>query len=228
MVAMDVEGYRPGMSISAPAFGPLLREWRQRRRMSQLDLALEGNISTRHLSFLETGRARPSRDMVLLLAEHLTVPLRDRNVMPTAAGYAQAFGERKLEDPALTVPRQAVELVIQGHMPYPAIAVDRHWTLVAANDAIGQLLTGINAELLRPPVNVLRLALHPAGLASRTVNLPEWRGHLLERLRRQVEVSADPVLTALYEELQGYAVPSAPRPPRQRETTPPWWCRSNW
>jgi transcriptional regulator with XRE-family HTH domain len=119
MVAMDVEGYRPGMSISAPAFGPLLREWRQRRRMSQLDLALEGNISTRHLSFLETGRARPSRDMVLLLAEHLTVPLRDRNVMPTAAGYAQAFGERKLEDPALTVPRQAVELVIQGQCPIP-------------------------------------------------------------------------------------------------------------
>jgi len=202
------------MSITANGFGPLLREWRQRRRISQLDLALDGNISTRHLSFLETGRARPSRDMVLHLAEHLEVPLRDRNVLLTAAGFAPVFGERKLDDPALGAARQAVELVIQGHAPYPALAVDRHWTLVAANDAVPQLLSGVDAALLRPPVNVMRLALHPAGLAPRIVNLPEWRSHLLERLRRQVEASADPVLVALLDELRGYPVPYAPRPPR--------------
>ncbi|HEY3848709.1 MAG TPA: helix-turn-helix domain-containing protein, partial [Acetobacteraceae bacterium] len=136
------------MSITANAFGPMLREWRQRRRISQLDLALDGNISTRHLSFLETGRARPSRDMVLHLAEHLEVPLRDRNILLTAAGFAPVFGERPLDDPALEAARQAVALVIQGHAPYPALAVDRHWTQVAANDAVPMLLTGVDADLL--------------------------------------------------------------------------------
>jgi transcriptional regulator with XRE-family HTH domain len=202
------------MSVTSNVFGPLLREWRQRRRISQLDLALDGNISTRHLSFLETGRARPSRDMVLHLAEHLEVPLRDRNILLTAAGFAPVFGERPLDDPALGAARQAVELVIQGHTPYPAVAVDRHWTMIAANDAVTALLGGVDAALLRPPVNVMRVALHPAGLAPRIVNLPEWRNHLLERLRRQVETSADPVLAALLEELRGYPAPYAPRPPR--------------
>jgi transcriptional regulator with XRE-family HTH domain len=202
------------MSVTANGFGPLLREWRQRRRISQLDLALEGNVSTRHLSFLETGRARPSRDMVLHLAEHLEVPLRERNVLLTAAGFAPVFGERKLDDPALGAARQAVELVIQGHAPYPALAVDRHWTLVAANDAVPLMLAGVDAALLRPPVNVMRLALHPEGLAPRIVNLPEWRNHLLERVRRQVEASADPVLVALLDELRGYPVPYSPRPPQ--------------
>jgi transcriptional regulator with XRE-family HTH domain len=202
------------MSAATNTFGPLLREWRQRRRISQLDLAMDGNISTRHLSFLETGRARPSRDMVLHLAEHLEVPLRDRNILLTAAGFAPVFRERLLDDPALAAARQAVELVIQGHEPYPALAVDRHWIMVAANDAVPMLLTGVDAALLRPPVNVMRLALHPAGLAPRIVNLPEWRNHLLERLRRQAEASADPVLVALLDELRGYPVPYAPRPPR--------------
>ncbi len=206
--------YRCAMSVTSNTFGPLLREWRQRRRISQLDLALDGNISTRHLSFLETGRARPSRDMVLHLAEHLEVPLRDRNILLTAAGFAPVFGERPLDDPALDVARQAVELVIQGHAPYPALAVNRHWMLVAANDAVGALLAGVDAELLRPPVNVMRLALHPAGLAPRIVNLPEWRNHLLDRLRRQVEASADTVLVTLLEELRAYPVPYTPRPPR--------------
>jgi transcriptional regulator with XRE-family HTH domain len=206
--------YCCSMSTTTNSFGPLLREWRQRRRISQLDLALDGNISTRHLSFLETGRARPSRDMVLHLAEHLEVPLRDRNVLLTAAGFAPVFGERPLDDPALAAARQAVELVIQGHAPYPAIAVDRHWNQVAANDAVPMLLAGVEVDLLRPPVNVMRLALHPAGLAPRIVNLPEWRNHLLERLRHQVEASADPVLVALLDELRGYPMPYAPRPPR--------------
>ena len=206
--------YRAAMSVTANTFGPLLRAWRQRRRISQLDLALDGNISTRHLSFLETGRARPSRDMVLHLAEHLEVPLRDRNILLTAAGFAPVFGERRLDDPALGAARQAVEVVLRGHAPYPAIAVDRHWNQVAANDAVPALLGGVDADLLRPPVNVMRLALHPAGLAPRIVNLPEWRNHLLERLRRQAETSADPVLVALLDELRGYPVPYAPHPPR--------------
>jgi transcriptional regulator with XRE-family HTH domain len=212
MDAKNCAGYDLGMSATAHTFGPLLREWRQRRRVSQLDLALEGNISARHLSFLETGRARPSRDMVLHLAEHLSIPLRERNILLTAAGYAPVFGERKLDDSALAAARQAVELVVHRHAPYPALAVDRHWTLVAANDAVPPLLAGVDAELLRPPVNVMRLALHPAGLAPRTVNLTEWRGHLLERLRRQAEASADPVLIGLREELQAYPAPSTPRP----------------
>jgi transcriptional regulator with XRE-family HTH domain len=214
MDAKKRAGYDDRMSANAHTFGPLLREWRQRRRVSQLDLALDGNISARHLSFLETGRARPSRDMVLHLAEHLAVPLRERNILLTAAGYAPVFGERKLDDPALAAARQAVELVIQGHAPYPALAVDRHWTLVVANDAIPPLLAGVDADLLCPPVNVMRLALHPAGLAPRTVNLAEWRGHLLERVRRQAEASADPVLIALHEELRAYPAPRAPGPSR--------------
>ncbi|HJS84039.1 MAG TPA: helix-turn-helix transcriptional regulator [Acetobacteraceae bacterium] len=206
------------MSATAQTFGPLLREWRQRRRVSQLDLALEGNVSARHLSFLETGRARPSRDMVLHLAEHLAVPLRERNVLLTAAGYAPVFGERKLDDPALAAARRAVELVIQRHAPYPALAVDRHWTLIEANDAVPPLLAGVDAELLRPPVNVMRLALHPAGIAPRIINFAEWRGHLLERLRRQAEASADPVLIALREELQAYPTPGGSRPmPAKRD-----------
>lgn len=202
------------MSATQSSFGPLLREWRQRRRISQFDLALEGNISARHLSFLETGRARPSREMVLHLAEQLAVPLRDRNVLLTAAGFAPVFQQRPLDHPALDAARQAVELVIQGHAPYPAVAVDRHWTLVSANDAVSMLLDGVDPALLRPPVNVLRLALHPAGLAPRTVNLAEWRAHLLERLRRQVEATADPLLVALLEELRGYPAPRSARPPR--------------
>jgi transcriptional regulator with XRE-family HTH domain len=199
------------MSHTAPQFGPLLREWRQRRRVSQLELALDGNISARHVSFLETSRSRPSREMVLRLSEQLQVPMRERNILLTAAGYAPVFNERKLDDPALRAARQAVELIIRGHEPYPALAVDRHWTLVVANDAIPPLLNGVAAELLQPPSNVLRLALHPEGLAPRIANLPEWRDHLLERLRRQVETTSDPTLIALLKELHGYPVPAAPK-----------------
>jgi transcriptional regulator with XRE-family HTH domain len=205
--------YRPVMSATDRNFGSMLREWRQRRRISQLDLALDGNISTRHLSFLETGRSQPSRDMVLHLAEHLAVPLRDRNVLLAAAGYAPVFSERRYDDPALGVARQAVELVLRGHEPYPAIAVDRHWNLVAANEAVPLLLNGVDAALLHEPANAMRIALHPGGLAPRIVNLPEWRTHLLERLRQQVEASADPVLVALLDELRAYPAPRTPRPP---------------
>src|SRR4051812_1168347 len=164
--------------------GDMLREWRQRRRLSQLDLALEAEISTRHLSFLETGRAQPSREMVLHLAEQLEVPLRDRNTLLTAAGFAPVFRERPLGDPELRPALRAVEAIIHGHMPYPALAVDRHWTLVAANEAMPRMLVGVDPALMAPPVNVLRVALHPSGLAPRTINLAEWRTHLLDRLRR--------------------------------------------
>jgi len=197
------------MTTLAQPVGDLLRAWRQRRRMSQLDLACAAEISTRHLSFLETGRAQPSREMVLHLSERLEVPLRERNVLLVAAGFAPVFAERSLEDPALQSARKAVDLVLAGHEPYPALAVDRHWTLIAANGAVGRLIGGADAALLQPPVNVLRLSLHPKGLAPRITNLHEWRAHLLARLRQQIEVSGDPTLAQLLRELTAYP-PSRP------------------
>ena len=207
-------GYRFALTATARPVGDLLRDWRQRRRLSQLDLALEAEISTRHLSFLETGRARPSRDMVLRLAERLDLPLRERNVLLTAAGFAPVFPQRPLDDPALAAARAAVDQVLAGHDPYPALAVDRHWMLCAANAAGGRLIAGVTPAQLQPPVNVLRLSLHPDGLAPRIANLVEWRSHLLERLRRQVEATADPALADLLDELRGLPMPRAPGPPR--------------
>ncbi|MGY4828712.1 helix-turn-helix domain-containing protein [Sphaerotilaceae bacterium SBD11-9] len=187
--------------------GALLREWRQRRRLSQLDLATDADISTRHLSYMETGRATPSRAMVLHLAEQLGVPLRERNALLTAAGYAPLYPERKLDDPALQAARQTVEQLLKVHEPHPALAVDRHWNMLAHNQPLLLLIQDIPPELLQPPVNVLRLSLHPQGVAPKIVNLLAWREHLFERLRHQITVSADPVLAALLKELQGYPVP---------------------
>lgn len=185
--------------------GPMIREWRQRRRMSQLDLALEAEISQRHLSFMESGRAKPSREMVLRLAEHMDVPLRQRNRLLMAAGFAPTYGERGLDDPVFRPALAAVELVLKGHEPYPAIAVDRSWNMVLANAAAAPFLDGIEEpSLLSPPVNVLRLALHPRGLAPRIANLGEWRAHLIGRLRRQIDATADPGLAALERELSSY------------------------
>jgi transcriptional regulator with XRE-family HTH domain len=194
-----------------PPAGALLRRWRRYRRLSQLGLALKANVSQRHLSFVETGRARPSRDMVLQLAEHLQLPLRERNRLLLASGYAPIYTERPLDDPALTPVRNAIELVLRGHQPYPAIAIDRHWQLVAANDAATQLLAGSTPALIEPPINVLRFSLHPDGLAPRIANLSEWRDHLLERLQRQIDATADPVLASLLEELRGYPTARASR-----------------
>ena len=198
--------------LSPQPVGTLIRDWRQRRHMSQLDLACEAEVSTRHLSFVETGRAQPSRDMVLHLAELLEVPLRDRNRLLLAAGYAPAFPERPLDDPALSAARQALDLVLAGHEPNPAIVVDRHWTLVAANRAAGRLLSGITPSQLQPPVNVLRLSLHPEGLAPRIQNFAEWRAHVLTRLRRQVDLTADPVLMELATTIAGYPAPPGSSP----------------
>ena len=191
-------------TAAPPAIGDLVREWRQRRRRSQLDLACDGGISTRHLSFIETGRAAPSREMVLRLTEALDVPLRERNLMLLSAGYAPQFAERPLDDPALDAAREAVRVVLRGHEPYPAVAVDRHWTLVDANASLGPLLDGVDPALLAPPINVLRIGLHPLGLAPRIANLAEWRDHLLGRLRRQVADTGDGVLRALLDELTQY------------------------
>ncbi|MFC0401160.1 helix-turn-helix domain-containing protein [Paraburkholderia rhizosphaerae] len=188
--------------------GDLLREWRQRRRMSQLLLASEADISTRHLSFVESGRATPSREMIMHLAERLDVPLRARNALLVAAGYAPLFRERPLSDPQLDAAREAVDRVLKGHEPYPAIAVDRHWTIVATNRALAPLIESAQAALLAPPVNALRLSLHPDGIASSIVNWHTWRAHLLARLQRQIEVSGDATLAALYDELARYAAPA--------------------
>jgi len=205
------------MNATRPV-GDLLREWRQRRRLSQLDFAVEAEISSKHLSFLETGRSRPSRDMLLKLAEMLEVPLRERNTLLVAAGFAPMFTERKLDDPALQSARDAMEMVLKGHEPYPALAVDRHWTLLAANRAVAPFLRDVAPSLLQPPLNVLRLSLHPDGLAPRIVNLNQWRAHLFARLRRQIEVSADTVLITLLEELSGYPAPVID-PHAEAETT---------
>jgi len=198
--------------MSARSLGDILREWRRRRHLSQLDLALDAEISQRHLSFIESGRAAPSRDLLLHLTERLGVPLRERNPILIAAGYAPVFAQRSLDDPVLVAARQAIDLILKGHEPYPALAVDRHWTLVSANAALGPLLAGVDDEtLLRPPVNVLRLSLHPDGLARRIVNFAEWRNHLLERLQQQIAASGDPVLRGLLEELIALPVPPTTR-----------------
>jgi transcriptional regulator with XRE-family HTH domain len=184
-----------------PAVGALLRDWRQRRRMTQMDLALEADVSARHLSFIETGRSTPSAEMVKHLAEQLDVPLRERNELLLAAGYAPAYGQRDLDEPEMGPVREALDRVLKGHEPFPAVVVDRHWGMVAGNSAIPLLTAGVAVHLLEPPVNVLRLTLHPEGMAPRIVNLAEWRAHLLDRLGRQAVTSGDPALAALHDEL---------------------------
>jgi transcriptional regulator with XRE-family HTH domain len=202
--------------VAAPAparVGPLLRDWRRRRRMSQLDLALQAGVSARHVSFVETGRARPSAEMVLRLAEHLDVPLRDRNGLLLAAGYAPAFGRRGLDEPEMGPVREVVEALLRGHEPYPAVVIDRHWGMVAGNAAIALLTDGVAPELLEPPVNVLRLSLHPDGMAPRIANLGQWRAHVLGRLQRQAVATGDPALAALHDELAALPGGEEPEPP---------------
>src|SRR3954466_3005391 len=192
--------------------GDHLRDWRQRRHLSQLDLAGDAEISARHLSFVETGRAAPSRDMVLKLAERLEVPLRERNVLLVAAGFAPAFPQRALDDPALKSARQAIDLVLKAHEPNPALAYDRHWNLVSANRMVAPLLDGVPERLLGQPFNILRLAFPPEGLAPRAVNLAEWSSHLLERLPPQCEAAPGPELIKLYDDLKSYPIPERAAP----------------
>jgi transcriptional regulator with XRE-family HTH domain len=184
--------------------GQLLREWRERRRLSQLDLAIQTDISARHLSFVETGRSRPSSDMILRLTEELDVPLRERNRLLLAGGYAPIYPERPLDSPQMSAVLAAVRRVLAGHDPYPAVLVDRRWNLLEANAAVPLLIENVAAELRTEPLNVLRISLHPEGMAPQIVNLGEWRGHVLGRLRRQAAVTADPELIELYRELTSY------------------------
>jgi transcriptional regulator with XRE-family HTH domain len=192
------------VTTSPTPIGDLLRSWRQRRNLSQLELALEAAVSARHLSFLETGRARPSREMVIRLSEELEVPLRERNTLLLAAGYAPVYAERALDAPEMEPVRQAIDRFLRAHEPYPAVVVDRHHNLLAANDALDLLLEGVAPELLEAPANGMRIALHPEGMAPRTLNLPEWSAHLMHRVRREVQITQDPQLAELYEELAGY------------------------
>lgn len=211
-----IEGYRVAMThlaSSSAGVGDLVREWRQRRRLSQLDLAGEVEISTRHLSFVETGRAAPSRGVLIRLAERLDVPLRARNQMLHAAGFAAFYPEQPLTAPEMAVARRTVDAILTAHAPFPALAVDRHWTLVASNAAVSGLLVGVDATLLAPPINVLRLSLHPNGLAPRIDNLGEWRSHLLHRLQQQIDRSGDAGLVALLAELSGFPSRASTAPP---------------
>jgi transcriptional regulator with XRE-family HTH domain len=196
---------------TAPApVGQLLREWRERRRLSQLDLSIQADISSRHLSFVETGRSRPTPEMILRLSDQLDVPLRERNQLLLAGGYAPAYSEYAMDAPELGSVRAALAEVLRGHEPYPALVIDRWWNLVDANAALAGLTAGCAAHLLEPPVNVLRLSLHPDGLAARIANLGQWRAHLLEQLHRRVATTGDPRLGELEQELRGY--PGAPAP----------------
>jgi transcriptional regulator with XRE-family HTH domain len=196
------------------SFGQHLRQWRERRRLSQLELALQAEVSTRHLSFVETGRASPSREMVLHLAEQLEVPLRERNELLLSAGYAPAYTETPVDAPPMAAVRDALRLVLTAHEPFPTIIVDRHWNLVDANRAVSLFISQLPRDLIAPPTNVLRASLHPRGMAARIINLAEWRSHLLHRLRRQVEITSDAELAALYAELRAYPgdAPVAGRP----------------
>jgi transcriptional regulator with XRE-family HTH domain len=184
--------------------GALLREWRNRRRMSQLDLGLEANVSARHLSFVETGRSQPSREMVLTLAEHLQVPLREQNALLLAAGYAPVFSEMSLDTDEMRPVRRALDAILTGHEPYPAVIVDREWEIVASNGPARGLLEGVSEELVAPPANAMRITLHPDGLAPRVLNFREWSDHLLTRLHRQALLSQDPALATLERELLSY------------------------
>ena len=193
---------------AAPAtVGPLLRNWRQRRRLSQLELSLGAGVSARHVSFVETGRSRPSAEMVLQLADQLEVPLRDRNQLLLAAGHAPVFGQHELDDPEMTPVRDAIDVILEGHEPYPAVVVDRAWERLAANRAAGLLIERVAPDLLKPPFNVMRASLHPDGLAPHIANLGEWRAHLLSRLRRQTLLTGDPALANLLEEVSAYPGP---------------------
>ncbi|MGW3493702.1 helix-turn-helix domain-containing protein [Streptomyces sp. NPDC001020] len=212
MTTVAVAAAATSPAPSDPGIGPLLRGWRERRRLSQLELALRADSSARHISFVETGRSRPSEEMVLRLAEHLDVPVRERNALLLAAGYAPHYPETPLDDPSMEALRAGVERLIQGYEPYPAVVVDAMYNVVAANRGITMLLEDIPDRLLTPPLNVMRLSLHPQGLAPRIQNLREWRGHLLAQMGRQIALQRSPALRELYQEVAAYPVADRTEP----------------
>jgi transcriptional regulator with XRE-family HTH domain len=202
---------RPSTNSVGKGVGPLLRGWREQRRVSQLELALRADSSARHISFIETGRSRPSEEMVLRLAEHLDVPVRERNALLLAAGYAPHYPETPLDDPSMDALRQGMERLIQGYEPYPALVVDATYTVLAANRGITMLLEGVCESLLTPPLNAMRLTLHPEGLAPRIRNHREWRDHLLAQMERQIALDRSEPLRALHAEVAAYPVPEQER-----------------
>lgn len=206
----------------APTVGTLLRSWRDRRRISQLELALRADSSARHISFIETGRSRPSQEMVLRLADHLDIPVRERNALLVAAGYAPHYPESSLDDPSLAGLREGLHRLLTGYEPYPALVVDGRYEVVAANAGVAMLLTGVPEHLMRPPVNAMRLTMHPEGIARRILNYREWRGHLLEQMERQLALLRSEPLRTLYEEVSGYPLPPARdwRPPHGSDHLP--------
>lgn len=208
-------------TTAAPTVGQLLREWRERRRLSQLELSIQADVSTRHLSFVETGRSRPTPEMIVRLTEHLDVPLRERNQLLLAGGYAPAYPQHILDDQELHAVREALRLVLRGHEPYPAVVIDRWWTLVDANSALPLITEGCAPHLLEPPVNVLRLSLHPDGLASRIRNLSQWRAHLLAQLHRRALHSGDPRLAELERDLAALPGDAGDRSPATAPLSPP-------
>jgi transcriptional regulator with XRE-family HTH domain len=194
--------------------GDHLRHWRQLRRLSQLDLASEAEVSTRHLSCVETGKSSPSRDLVLRLCERLAVPLRERNAWLVAAGYAPMYRAHAMDDPSMQAARRTVQRILDSHHPWPAVAFDRHWNMVMANRMVAPLLMGVAPELLQGSFNLLRISLHPGGLAPRIVNLNQWREHLFARLRQQVHQTGDETLADLLTELMAYPAQPADAAPR--------------
>jgi transcriptional regulator with XRE-family HTH domain len=204
IVATDTKAF--SAAPADPGVGPLLRAWRERRRLSQLELALRADSSARHISFVETGRSRPSEEMLLRLAEHLDVPVRERNALLLAAGYAPHYPQTPLDDPALDALRAGLDRLIQGYEPYPALVMDARYDVVAANRGITMLLDGVPESLLTAPLNAMRLTLHPQGLAPRIRNLREWRGHLLAQMERQIALYRSAPLRELYEEVAAYPV----------------------
>ncbi|MFJ4777060.1 helix-turn-helix domain-containing protein [Streptomyces sp. NPDC088762] len=198
------------MTTATPAVGALLRTWRERRGISQLELAGRADSSSRHISFIETGRSRPSEEMVLKLAEHLDVPMRERNSLLLAAGYAPRYAHTPLDDPSMGTLRQGLERLLSGYEPYPALVVDATYHVIAANRGILMLLDGLPEHLLAPPLNAMRITLHPEGLAPRIRNFKEWRGHLLAQMERQIALARSEPLRALYEEVSAYPVPDRP------------------
>jgi transcriptional regulator with XRE-family HTH domain len=205
-------------TVTSQPIGGLLREWRERRRVTQLELALDAGVSARHLSFVETGRSKPGREMLLRVLQRLEVPFREQNRLLLVAGHAPAFPERSLEEPELQPVRDALDVILHGHEPYPAVAVDRAWNLVAANAPMYALTAAVDVDpaLLEPPINVMRLGLHPRGLAPAMANLGDWHAHWLERLERQLAATGDTELAALIEEIAGYPVPQPERDPASR------------
>lgn len=216
-------------SLAAPVrgVGPLLREWRERRRLSQLELSIRADVSARHLSFIETGRSRPTAEMILRLTDHLDVPLRERNELLLAGGYAPQYPQHGMAAPELALVRDALRRVLSSHQPYPALVIDRWWNLQDSNGAAGALLEGCDPQLLEPPVNVLRLSLHPDGMAPRIVNLAQWRGHLLGQLRRRADQTGDAQLSELHDELSGYpgGTDGADSPVAPTDVVLPLWLR---